>query len=56
MKVCEAVYVLKMFRESCEKEHMDTEVEACDLAIRILNFWDLNVQYILSLEQEREDQ
>ena len=52
MKVREAVFILKMIRESCEKAHMDTEAASLDLAIRILNFWDLNVKYIQDLERE----
>lgn len=51
MKVVEAIYVLNMFKESCEKEHMDTEAEALNMAIQVLNFWDLNVKYILDLEK-----
>lgn len=52
MKVVEAMHVLKMFQESCEKEHMDSEAEACELAIKVLNFWGLNVRYIQDLERE----
>ena len=51
MKVVEAMHVLKMFQESCEKEHMDSEAEALSLAIQVLNFWDLNVKFIQDLEK-----
>ena len=51
MKAVEAIYILNMFKESCEKEHMDTEAEALNMAIQVLNFWDLNVKYILDLEK-----
>ena len=54
MKAVEAIYVLNMFKESCEKEHMDTEAEALNMAIQVLNFWDLNVKYILDLEKGKQ--
>ena len=56
MKVIEAVHILEMIRQECEKEHMDSEAEACELAVKVLNFWDLNVKYIQDLEQEGEQQ
>ena len=52
MKALEAVHILRMIKEQCEKEHMDSEAEACNMAIQVLNFWDLNVKYIQDLEQE----
>lgn len=51
MKVIEAVHILEMIRQECKKEHMDSEAEACALAIKVLNFWGLNVKYIQELEQ-----
>lgn len=51
MKVIEAVHILGMIQKECEKEHMDSEAEACELAIKVLNFWGLNVKYILDLEK-----
>ena len=55
MKVVEAVHILKMFQESCEKEHMDSEAEALSLAIQIMRFWDLNVKFIQDLERQEDD-
>lgn len=55
MKVVEAMHVLKMFQESCEKEHMDSEAEALSLAIQIMRFWDLNVKFIQDLERQEDD-
>ena len=52
MKVIEAVHILGMIQKECEKEHMDSEAEACKLAIKVLNFWELNVKYIRDLEGE----
>lgn len=52
MKACEAVHILGMIQQECEKEHMESEAEACELAIKVLNFWDLNVRYIHELEHE----
>lgn len=52
MKIREAVFILKMIKDECEKDHLDSEAQACDLAIRILHFWDLNVKYIQDLERE----
>lgn len=51
MKVVEAMHILGMIQKECEKEHMDSEAEACKLAIKVLNFWGLNVKYILDLEK-----
>ena len=52
MKASEAVHILGMIREQCEQAHMDSEAEACNLAIQVLSFWDLNVKFIQSLEKE----
>ena len=52
MKVVEAMHILGMIKDECEKDHLDSEAQACDLAIRILNFWDLNLKYIHNLERE----
>ena len=54
MKVIEAVHILGMIKEQCEKEHMDSEAEACNMAIQVLNFWDLNVKYIQDLEKAQK--
>lgn len=51
MKVIEAVHILEMIKQECEKEHMDSEAEALNMAIQVLNFWGLNVKYILDLEK-----
>lgn len=50
MRIVEAVHVLGMIREECKKEHLDTEAEACDLAIKILKYWGMNRAYIHDLE------
>ena len=55
MKVIEAVHILGMIQKECEKEHMDSEAEACELAIKVLNFWGLNVKYIQDLERQGDD-
>ena len=54
MKVVEAMHILGMIQKECEKEHMDSEAEALSLAIQVLNFWDLNVKYILDLEKGKQ--
>lgn len=54
MKVCEAVHILGIIKDECEKDHLDSEAEACSLAIQVLNFWNLNVKYIQDLEKEGE--
>ena len=51
MKVIEAVHILGMIQRECEKNHMDSEAKACELAIKVLNFWGLNVKYIQDLEE-----
>ena len=50
MKVIEAVHILGMIQKECEKEHMDSEAEALNMAIQIMHFWDLNVKFIQDLE------
>lgn len=52
MKVIEAVHILGMIQQECEKDHMNSAAEACELAIKVLNFWGLNVRYIQDLERE----
>ena len=55
MKACEAVHILGMIQQECEKEHMESEAEACELATKVLNFWDLNVRYIQDLERQGDE-
>lgn len=55
MKASEAVHILGMIQQECEKEHMESEAEACELAIKVLNFWDLNVRYIQELERQGDE-
>ena len=56
MKVIEAVHILGMIQRECEKEHMDSEAEACELAVKVLNFWDLNVKFIQDLERQGDEE
>ena len=55
MKVSVAVHIMGMIQLDCDKEHMESEAEACELAIKVLNFWDLNVRYIQDLERQGDE-
>ena len=44
MKACEAVHILRMIQDECEKQHMDGEAEALQMAIRTFSWTHENGQ------------
>lgn len=44
MKVSEAVHILRMIQDECEKQHMDSEAEALQMAIKTFSWTHENGQ------------